>query len=157
MYIWFGEADNDASRVVSHAHSSEFDITTEGDLVGVVLVFPEAPMPPTREPLLPPLPSRAVFRTSKNTGCLRLQPTGFNTLNHDAKILQSQRALSVSGTFRHFPSRFGVICHFPSLFVTFCYFSFVITSTTTTYEHILRLGARAFFLCATYAHIFVNN
>ena len=121
MYIWFGEADNDASRVVSHAHSSEFDITTEGDLVGVVLVFPEAPMPPTREPLLPPLPSRAVFRTSKNTGCLRLQPTGFNTLNHDAKIQQRQKQLSVFVTFRHFPSRFGVICHFPLLSVTFCH------------------------------------
>ena len=28
------------------------------------------------------------IRTSKNTGCLRMQPTGFNTLNHAAKIQQ---------------------------------------------------------------------
>ena len=62
------------------------------------------------------------IHTSKNTGCLRLQPTGFNTLNHDAKVLLTQNPLSVSVTFCHFPSRFGVICHFPTLFVTYCYF-----------------------------------
>ena len=27
------------------------------------------------------------IHTSKNKGCLRMQPTGFNTLNHDAKVI----------------------------------------------------------------------
>ena len=62
------------------------------------------------------------IRTSKITGCLRLQPTGFNTMNHAAKVLQRRKPLSVSVTYCHFPSRFGVICHFLSLIVTFRYF-----------------------------------
>ena len=30
------------------------------------------------------------IHTSKNTGCLRMQPTGFDTSNHAAKILHFQ-------------------------------------------------------------------
>ena len=75
------------------------------------------------------------IRTSKITGCLRLQPTGFDTSNHDAKILQTQNALSVFVTFRHFPSRFGVICHFLSLFVTFRHFSLVSICIVSDYRH----------------------
>ena len=50
------------------------------------------------------------------TDCLRLQPTGFNTLNHDAKLLHLRMALSVSVTFCHLLVRFGSFCHFLSLF-----------------------------------------
>ena len=51
-------------------------------------------------------------------------------LKSGAKIQQSQKALSVFVTFRHFPSRFGSFCHFLSLF--FCkwlYVSHLLVST----------------------------
>ena len=76
------------------------------------------------------------IRTSKITGCLRLQPTGFDTSNHAAKVLQTQNPLSVFVTFRHFPSRFGVICHFPSLFVTYCYFPILFSCNYLYYKQI---------------------
>ena len=78
-------------------------------MVGLPLLCTIQAHQATASQCLPQRPSRAVSRTSKITGCLRLQPTGFNTLNHDAKVLHLQGALSVSVTFCHFLSLIGAI------------------------------------------------
>ena len=52
-----------------------------------------------------------------------MQPTGFNTLNHVAKVLQTQNALSVFVTFRRDLTRFVTFRHFLLLFDTFRHFS----------------------------------